>query len=221
MHDRIADDDHIANLSVLLSRSANQLLDQASDLFADQLLQPVLPMIEHGEVNPAHDISAVAGLGIQCGLHGEHTAGPQVEQLRGEGGCAQVYRDAQSFSRLESEGRFVRQDSGIPLPEFDLQIAFKDALTGKPPSLGNFVSGKNFLLSGIDLRIPAHHSNPATSATALAAAGEFHALFKKQIAERRSRGRGQFRMGRLQDDSTSRTLSQGDSSECVLAAENL
>jgi len=68
------------------------------------------------------------------------------------------------------------------LPEFNFQIAFEDTLAGEPPSLRDFFGGKNFLLGGIDLGIPAQHTNPATAATPLAAAGKFHALLKKQIA---------------------------------------
>ena len=102
--------------------------------------------------------------------------------MSGEGCGAEIDSDTEAFSRLESEGSFVRQNGGIPLPEFNFQIAFEDTLAGEPPSLRNFFGGKNLLLSGIDLRLSVQHTNPATAATSLAAAGKFHALLKKQIA---------------------------------------
>jgi hypothetical protein len=68
------------------------------------------------------------------------------------------------------------------LAQFDFQIAVEDALTGETPSLRDFFGGENFPLSGIDFRFSVKDTNPAAAATALAAAGKFNALFKKQIA---------------------------------------
>ena len=60
------------------------------------------------------------------------------------------------------------------------------------------------MLRGIDVASAMHQANPAASATPLASAGELNALFKKQIPQRRSTYRRQFRMCGLQKDSAGR-----------------
>lgn len=185
MHYGIANDDDIVNRGARFTRRRKELLNQPANLLTDQFLKPVLAMLQHGEVNPAHHIGTVPRLRVESSLHCQYRAGLQVEELGNEGGRAQIYRDAQSFSWPEGELTFIGQNGRIPLPEFDLKITFNGTLASQPPPLGDFRGGKNVVLRRIEVGFAVQDANPAAAAAPLASARKFDALLKKNVPQRR------------------------------------
>src|ERR1019366_3427982 len=95
-----------SSLSVITSAatsfgSRNQKLrHHFAELPTDEPLQFRLPAV-HRKFDAAHDVAAVTGLRVERSLHGQHVAVRQVEQLRGNRGAAEIYRDAQACARCE------------------------------------------------------------------------------------------------------------------------
>jgi len=77
-------------------------------------------------------------LGVECRAHREDPTRRQIQQLGHERRGAEVHSHAQALAGSKGEGRVVRQDGGIPLPELDSQIAFDDALAGESPAVCQF-----------------------------------------------------------------------------------
>ena len=90
MHHRVADDDDAVELWRTRGRFSGyrqKLRQHRAKLFADEPLQ-FQPAAVHREFDAAHHIAAVACLRIQRRLDGEHIAGLQIQQLRGNRGGA-------------------------------------------------------------------------------------------------------------------------------------
>jgi hypothetical protein len=92
---------------------------------------------------------------------------------------------------LEREESIIDQYGGVPLPEFDLQVALDNTLAGKTPPTGDLLGRKPLLLCPVNFRLSVQHPDAAAPAPALAAAGKFNSLVEQQVAQRRSGRRTQ------------------------------
>jgi hypothetical protein len=92
----------------------------------------------NGEVAPAHQIRTVLRLGVKGRADGKHIPGPEIQELRDQGGCPEINGDAGSASGSEMEWRIVAEDGSLPLREFDFQGALGSGAAGEAPSLLEF-----------------------------------------------------------------------------------
>ena len=81
----------------------HQLLDQASDLLANQIAELLRAAFRHGKLHAAHDVGPKARLGVERRAHRQHAAGAEVKQLGDQRGGSQVHRHAQAGARLERQ----------------------------------------------------------------------------------------------------------------------
>jgi hypothetical protein len=81
---------------------------------------------------------------------------------------------------------FIYQDSGIPLPQLNLEVAVDCALAGKSPPLLYLLRRKPLLLRPVYFRLALQHTNAAASAPPLTAAGKLNSLLEQQVAQRGS-----------------------------------
>jgi hypothetical protein len=73
------------------------------NLLADDCFENGLPLVQHGEFDATHDVSAMLGLGIEGGAHRQDTARAQIEQLRCQGSGAQINGNAKAVPGIECE----------------------------------------------------------------------------------------------------------------------
>ena len=177
---------HALDLARRARRRRQQLLRQPADLLADQVLATSAGPAGHGSFHAAHDVGAAFRLRIQRRAHRQHMAGLQVNQLRHDGGGAQVNRDAQSFPGREGEDRIVRENRRLPLRQLDLQIAFRLRPAGQPPALGQFRLGKLLLLLLGDRQGAGQHLDLATLAPPAAPARELDPMRKQHVLQGRA-----------------------------------
>ena len=62
--------------------------------------------------DPAHQVRAEPGLGIERRLDLHDCARPSIDELGDQRGCANVHHGPESFGRLEGTARRDRQGSG-------------------------------------------------------------------------------------------------------------
>ena len=202
VHHRVTDDDDLAKRrrSFTGRSGLQQLGDQVADLVADEIAQRGEAAGRQREINPAHDVGAVAGLVIQGRAHAEDVAGLAVEQLRDEGRGAEVHRDAKAVRRCEFEPGVVRQDGRVPLRQLELKIAAGRGATGEAPAGGEFVGAKQAVVVRGYWQFAGEHANAAALAAAVSAARELDALREKEILQRRPDGHAQRAAQREQFD---------------------
>jgi hypothetical protein len=90
------------------------------------------------------------------------------------------------LTRPKGEDSIIDQYGGIPLAEFELQVAFDNTLAGKTPPAGDLLRRKPLLLFPVNSRLSLQYMDAAAPAPALAATGKFNSLVEQQVAQRRS-----------------------------------
>ena len=206
VHHGVSHHHHIRNFLFRNLGGKHQLLDQTSDLLANQIAELLRAVFRHAKLHAAHDVRPKARLGVQRRAHRQHAAGAEVKQLRDQRGGSQVHRHAQAGARLESKGRLIHQDGSVPLAQLDNQIVLQRALAGQSPSAGQFLRAQTLALRIIDRCVTFQHVHPAAAASALPAAGELHALGEQQVTQGGSRRSGQFRLYGAKGDAVCRLV---------------
>ena len=193
VHHRVADDDNLAELgwSFTLRQGLQQVGNQVADLVADEIAQRFEAARRHCEINPAHNVGAMAGLVVQRRAHAEDVAGLAVEQLRDEGRGAEVHGDTETVGRREFEPGVVRQDGRVPLCQFQLEIAAGQGATGQAPAGGDFVGGQQAGIVRGHRQFAAEHADAAAFAATVSAAWELDTLGKKEILQGSADGHAQ------------------------------
>jgi hypothetical protein len=95
------------------------------------------------------------------------------------------------LTRPECEDSIIDQYGGVPLAEFDLQIALDNTLASKAPPTGDLLRRKPLLLCPVNFRLSVQQTDAAAPAPPLAATGKFNSLLEQQVAQRRSGRRTQ------------------------------
>jgi hypothetical protein len=104
-------------------------------LFANQGLQCSLATLSNGELDAAHNVGSVPCLRVQGSSHRQDFARLEVQQLGGDRGGSKVDRDTEPWAWDELKTRFVGQNCGIPLRQFEFEIGLGMRAAGQAPAL--------------------------------------------------------------------------------------
>lgn len=186
VHHRVAHEDDIPQVRLILANAFEEVFDQFANLFSRQPRQLGLALPRDRELDAAHDVRAVTGLRVQGRPDAEHAPAAQIEQLGNEGRGAQIDGDAQPGLRRKIKPRIIGQDRNLPLGDFKGRIRFGPGLARQAPAGIDLRSRQRSRFDFRNRRWRSEHADSTSFAAAAPAAGELDAVSEEMIVQRRA-----------------------------------
>lgn len=199
VHHRVADEEDFLDGGGV-SLVGDEVAHEVADLLAEEVGQGAGFVGAGGELDSAHDVGAMAGLGVEGGADGEDMSGQTVDQLGDEGGGADIDGDAEAVPGRALVARIVIKDQGLPLGNFEGEVQRGGQPAGQAPAQGQFLGAEQGAIFGGGFRVTRGDADAAASATAVSSAGEFDPGGEKGIAEGGSFGHLEAMPGGFQAD---------------------
>ncbi len=191
-------------------------LDHRADVAADEVFEGRAAVASERELDPAHDVGAVAGLGVQRGPHAQDPAVRKIEQLRDDRRRAEVHGGAEAAEGLERECFVVREDGGLPLAYVEDEVAIRARPAGEPEAGGDLAGREDRAIVRGGQKIPLEDPDAAAPAAPEPAAREFEPPLEKDVLERRPALALDRLAERLEPDADA--VGHGDSAKSLAAA---
>ncbi len=150
VHDSVADEDDFRNLTLAASCEARDKLAECGADGCGKILA-----VEHG-ANATHNVGPEGGLRVECGFDAEDVAGGEIDELRGNGGGAEIDGDAETaFGWRGGRGSGgglcgVSENFHAPLAALEDEWRIGAGLACKSPSGGELIGSETGAIGGGD-----------------------------------------------------------------------
>ena len=129
--------------------------------------------------NPTHHIRSERGLRIELGLDTEDATRGQIDDLRGDGGGAQVDGDSEARLARANHAGVIGEHIHVPLAAFEHQRLLRPRLARKPPATREL-----FCREGPPVRIrsrqpPCQHADTTAAAQTRSSAWKLDAMIRE------------------------------------------